>query len=87
MDVAATLGQFRAQVASLPWITAAAWQARLNREDEQRLIDKVASKLPNWKGRLLNKAGCLTLVNSVLSSTVIYHMSVFKLPKMGAKED
>jgi hypothetical protein len=49
--------------------------------DDQVIIDKVATKLPKWKGRLLNKPGRLTLVNSVLTSVVLYHMMVFSLSK------
>jgi hypothetical protein len=45
------------------------------------LVNKVADKLPGWKGKLLNKEGRLALVNSVLSSMVIYHMTVFPLSK------
>jgi hypothetical protein len=59
---------------------------RLLREDEQVLIDKVAGKLPKWKGKLLNKAGRLTLIKSVLSSLVIYHMPVFPLSKWAIKK-
>jgi hypothetical protein len=51
----------------------------------QVLIDKVAGKLHKWKGRLLNKPGRLTLVNSVLSVVVLYHMSVFQLSKWAIK--
>jgi hypothetical protein len=54
---------------------------KARREDEHVLIDKVARKLPKWKGKLLNKSGRLTLVNSVLSSTVIYYMTAFPLSK------
>jgi hypothetical protein len=54
---------------------------RLSRNDEQVLVEKVAVRLPGWKGKLLNKVGRLTLVNSVLSTLVIYHMSVFQLSK------
>jgi hypothetical protein len=83
LDMAATLGNFQAKVAELPcrYLGLPLRLGRLTKEDEQLLIDKVAEKLPNWKGRLLNKAGRLALVNSVLSSTVLYHMSVFKLSK------
>jgi hypothetical protein len=45
----------------------------------------VARKLPTWKGRLLNKAGRLALVNSILSSLVLYHMPVFQLSKWTIK--
>jgi hypothetical protein len=51
----------------------------------QLLIDKVVGKLPKWKGRLLNKSGRLTLVNSVLSTVVLYHMAVFPLSKWAIK--
>jgi hypothetical protein len=47
---------------------------QIKREDEQLLVDKVAAKLPSWKGRLMNKAERLALVNSVLMSIVIYHV-------------
>jgi hypothetical protein len=56
------------------------------RDDEQTLIDKVVAKLPQWKGKLLNKAGWLALVNSVLSSIVIYHMIVSPLFKWAIKK-
>jgi hypothetical protein len=50
------------------------------------LVDKVADKLPGWKGKLLNKVGRLALVNSVLSSVVIYHITVFPLSKWAIKK-
>jgi hypothetical protein len=59
---------------------------RLRRDDEQALVDKVAGKLPSWKGRLLNKAGRLPLVNSVLLSLVLYHMTMFQLSKWAIKK-
>jgi hypothetical protein len=45
------------------------------------LVDKVVGRLSAWKGRLLNKAGRLALVNYVLTSTMLYHMPVFQLSK------
>jgi hypothetical protein len=39
-----------------------------------------------WKGKLLNKTGRLTLINSVLSAVVIYHMIVFPLSKWAIKK-
>lgn len=41
--------------------------------------------MPGWKGRLLNKAGRLTLVTSVLSGIPTYHMIVFPLSKWAIK--
>ncbi|WVZ90056.1 hypothetical protein U9M48_036389 [Paspalum notatum var. saurae] len=43
-----------------------------SRADLMLLIDKVADKLPGWKPPLLNKADCLVLVKSVLTTTPIH---------------
>lgn len=53
---------------------------QLRRVDIQPLIDKVASRLPTWKGKFLNRAGRLKLVNSVLSSIPTYFLTVL-VPK------
>jgi len=45
----------------------------------QPLIEKIGQRLPGWKGRLLNWAGRLTLVTSVLSSMLTYHLTIFPL--------
>jgi hypothetical protein len=58
----------------------------LKREDEHVLVDRMAGKLPRWKGRLMNKSARLTLINSVLSSIVLYHMTVFTLSKWAIKK-
>lgn len=52
----------------------------------QPLIDKVAGKLQNWKGKLLDKAGRLTLVRTVMSSIPIYFVTVFKQKKWAIKK-
>ncbi|XP_078150904.1 uncharacterized protein LOC144546233 [Carex rostrata] len=44
------------------------------------LIDKFEKKLPNWKGHLLSIGGRHTLLNSVLSATPLYAMSLHKIP-------
>ena len=48
---------------------------RLGRVEVQLLIEKVAARLPTWKGRLLNKAGRLRLVNAVLTSIPVHFLS------------
>lgn len=55
--------------------------SRTQRVDEQILIDKIGAMLPDWKGRLLNKAGRLTLATSGLSSIPTYYMTMFPLSK------
>ena len=49
----------------------------LRRADLQILIDKIAAKLAGWKGKLLNKVGRLTLINSVLTSIITYLLTLF----------
>ncbi|WVZ93635.1 hypothetical protein U9M48_039600 [Paspalum notatum var. saurae] len=45
------------------------------------LVDKVAGKLPGWKAPLLNRAGRLVVVKSVLTTTLIHLMTAMDLPK------
>ena len=59
---------------------------RLGRVEVQLLIEKVAARLPTWKGRLLNKAGRLRLVNAVLTSIPVHFLSVFALKKWAIKK-
>jgi hypothetical protein len=54
---------------------------QLRRVDYQPLIDKMASRLPTWKGCFLNKSGRLKLLNTVLSSMPTYMLTAFA-PKM-----
>ena len=48
----------------------------------QPLIDKVASKLNGWKGRLLSSGGHLILVRHVLQVMPIYQFAVMNPPKV-----
>ena len=59
---------------------------QLRRVDIQPVIDKVANRLPTWKGSFINKAGRLKLVNSVLSSMPVYFLTVFYLKKWALKK-
>jgi hypothetical protein len=52
----------------------------------QPLIEKVGKHLPGWKGRLLNRAGSLTLVTSVLSSIPTYHLTIFPIAVWARKQ-
>ncbi|GJX33271.1 hypothetical protein Tco_0243126 [Tanacetum coccineum] len=46
-------------------------------------VDKVKMKLSKWKMNTLSIGGRLTLIKSVLSSTPLYHFSLFKAPNRG----
>ena len=48
---------------------------RLKRSDEQPLIDRVAARIPGWKGTLLNAAGRTAFVTATMSAIPI-HMSM-----------
>jgi hypothetical protein len=41
----------------------------------------VASKLKPWKGKLMSRTGRLALINSVLTATMTYFLTVFDPPK------
>jgi hypothetical protein len=47
----------------------------------QPLVDKTAGKLPTWKSRLMNKAGRLAFVKSVLSAIPLHMLLVLDPPK------
>ncbi|WVZ61990.1 hypothetical protein U9M48_011792, partial [Paspalum notatum var. saurae] len=49
--------------------------------DFMKVIDKVADKLPGWKAPLLNKAGRLVVVKSVLTAVTIHLLIAWDLPK------
>jgi hypothetical protein len=59
---------------------------KLRRIDVQPLIDKIGSRLPGWKGKMLSSAGRETLVKSVLTSQPIYHLTVFPTHKWLLKQ-
>nr|XP_029145738.1 uncharacterized protein LOC114924657 [Arachis hypogaea] len=50
------------------------------------IIDKVEEKLSLWKARVLNKAGKLVLIKSVLNSLPVYYLSLYKMPKAVAEK-
>ncbi|XP_016173366.1 uncharacterized protein LOC107615862 [Arachis ipaensis] len=50
------------------------------------IIEKVESKLSLWKAKVLNKAGKLILIKSVLNSLPIYYLSLYKMPRAVANK-
>jgi mannosylglycoprotein endo-beta-mannosidase len=88
LDLQHIMEAFQCPVGSFPckYLGLPLHARAIRRVDIQPLIDKMGGKLAAWKGRLLNKAGRLRLVNSVLSSLPTYFLKVFKLPKWAAKK-
>ena len=54
---------------------------RLSNKDWGCIEEKFQKKLSSWKGKLLSYGGRLVLVNSVLSSLVLFMMSFFEVPR------
>jgi hypothetical protein len=54
---------------------------RLQRKDFEFLEEKISHRLASWQHNLLNKAGRMTLVKSVLNSIPNYYMQVAWLPQ------
>jgi hypothetical protein len=53
--------------------------AKLKISDWQDLIEKIQHKIPNWKGSLLSMGGRVVLLDSVMSVTHLYMLSLYKL--------
>jgi hypothetical protein len=54
---------------------------RLRRSDTQFILDMMGSRLAGWKGKLFNRMGRLTLINSVLMPCLVYFLSSFSPSK------
>jgi hypothetical protein len=54
---------------------------KLHVKDWEPLVEKNEKKLMVWKGGAMSIAGRTTLINSSLTSSAIYHMSMYLLPK------
>jgi hypothetical protein len=49
--------------------------------DWRPLIERSEKKLDIWQGETMSIAGKTTLINSILSNALVYHMSIYLLPK------
>jgi hypothetical protein len=54
---------------------------KLSAGDLAHWIEKIAAKLPGWKAELLNLAGRITLIKSVLSAIPVYLFTALNAPK------
>ncbi|XP_016168738.1 uncharacterized protein LOC107611308 [Arachis ipaensis] len=50
------------------------------------IIEKVEEKLSIWKAKILNRAGKLVLIKSVLNSLPVYYLSLYKMSKVVAEK-
>jgi hypothetical protein len=54
---------------------------RLKMVNLQTVLDKAATRMNGWQGKLLNLGGCRELVKTVLSSLPVYLLTAIKAPK------
>jgi hypothetical protein len=54
---------------------------KLSNKDWQSVEEQFEMKLSGWKGKLLSVGGHLVLINWVLSSLLMFMMSLFEVPK------
>lgn len=59
---------------------------RLSHVELQPTIDQISARLPRWRRKLLSSMARLVLVNSVLSATPTYLLTVFKLGTWATKQ-
>jgi len=74
---------FNCQIGTFPlkYLGVPVSPSRLHVKDWAMLEEKNKKKLAAWKGKALSIAGRTTLINSSLSNSSIYHMSMYLLPK------
>jgi hypothetical protein len=51
------------------------------RVELQPILDKSASKLKVWKGKIMDRSARLILVNAVITSIAVYHLTAFPADK------
>jgi hypothetical protein len=44
------------------------------------LVDKMADRLPSWKGRLMHMSGCMTLLKMTLATMQVHSAIILELP-------
>jgi hypothetical protein len=55
--------------------------SRIKAKNFQPLLDHLGARLAGWWAMHFTRAGRVLLCRSVLSSMVLYHLAIFKLPK------
>jgi len=74
---------FNCQNGSFPlkYLGAPVSPGRLHVKHWLTLVEKNEKKLATWEGSSMSIAGRVTLINSSVSSSFIYHMSMYLVPK------
>jgi hypothetical protein len=56
------------------------------RIDVHPLLDRAVGRLKGWKGKMLNRRGRLALINSMVTTTASYFLTIFPAEKWMTKE-
>jgi mannosylglycoprotein endo-beta-mannosidase len=88
VDITEIMQSFHCPIKSFPctYLGLPLRHRALHRVEIQPLVDKVANRLASWKGKFLNKAGRLKLLNTVLSSIPTYFLTVFVAKKWAIRK-
>jgi hypothetical protein len=54
---------------------------KLNNRDRKFIEHRIEKRLSSWKDKHLSVGGCLVLINSILTSLVMFMLSFFEVPK------
>lgn len=84
LNMADIMESFECPITSFPcnYLGLPLHYRQLHRVEVQPIIDKMANRFPAWKGRFLDRAGRLKLLNSVLSSIPTYYLTTFEPKKL-----
>lgn len=79
---------FNCQIGQFPikYLGVPVSPSKLHVADWATLKERNGKELDVWKGGLMSIAGRVTLINSSMSSSFIYHMSMYLLPKTVADD-
>lgn len=77
------LSLFRCQKGGFPfrYLGIPMHYRKLSNSDWKTIEIKFEKKLSSWKGKLMSVGGRLVLINSVLTSLVMFMLSFFEVPK------
>lgn len=61
-------------------------QSRSNQETNNRLLQRIKSRLDGWKSECLLRVGRMTFAKTVINNMSIFYMQLYKLPTAIHKE-
>jgi hypothetical protein len=78
---------FRCPVGAFPikYLGVPLHYEKLKKEDIQPLVDKILNRISEWKGKLFSYAARVTLIQTCITSILVYLLSFIKFPKWAIK--